>query len=371
MATKEKLFAQFTLMNYLQGSHGDRTVQEILEHVRNNTTWGRAQLERHGPFDLGLRNVQNWLKDIRESPEFGQQIEFREDPDNRRQYRYKSRGPVVGSRVMPVEEACTLLMAEKFLDAALPADFYDASLQDLFMTARNVLSKYEQIPQHARRRVKDYLKRIAIEQRGQTLIERIVPYDVLGVVSRAMLDGKCVEMRYSGEKRTVHPYGIVLKSPKIYLLGVDDQVMDKFWPAEVQPSQFLCARITDPALSERANHVPADFNADDFVERGGLDVETQDESGLSSRAFTLKLRIFDGASDNLLQDLEQFPLSKRQRLEIEEGSNHHILVAPGMRATYQLTQWIVGRLERVEVIAPTRFRESLAERIAAVHALYA
>ena len=46
MATKEKLFAQFTLMNYLQGSHGDRTVQEILEHVRNNTTWGRAQLER-------------------------------------------------------------------------------------------------------------------------------------------------------------------------------------------------------------------------------------------------------------------------------------------------------------------------------------
>ena len=352
MATKEKLFAQFTLMNYLQGSHGDRTVQEILEHVRDNTAWGSSQLARGGPTDLGLRNVQNWLKDIRESAEFGQQIEWQEDPNNRRQYRYKSRGPVIGNRVMPVEEACTLLMAEKFLDAALPADFYDASLQDLFRTARSALASYDKRPKHARRQVKGYLKRVAIEQRGQTLVEHGVPYDVLGVISRAILDGKCVDLRYWGKKRTLHPYGIVLKSPKIYLLAIDDHVMSKRRPADLVPTQFLCARITDASVSDRQNRVPDDFDADRFIDHTGLDVDSHHGSGLPAKGFTLRLRIVDAASDNLLQDLTEFPLSRKQSLTEEEGTDHYILSAPRMRATHQLTEWIVGRLDRVEVLAP-------------------
>jgi hypothetical protein len=370
MATKEKLFAQFTLMNYLQGSHGDRTVQEILEHVRDNTAWGRAQLERGGPTDLGLRNVQNWLKDIRESAEFGQQIEWQEDPNNRRQYRYRSRGPVIGKRIMPVEEACTLLMAEKFLDAALPADFYDASLQDLFRTAREVLSSYDKRPKHARKQVKGYLKRVAIEQRGQTLVEHGVPYDVLGVISRAILDGKCVNLSYWGEARIVHPYAIVLKSPKIYLLAVDDHIMGRRRPADLIPTQFLCARITDASVSKRANRAPEDFDADKFIAQVGLDVESHDESGLPATGFKLKLRIIDAASDNLLQDLKEFPLSKSQVLEKEQGTDNYILSAPGTRATHQLTEWIIGRLDRVEVLAPLKLRNYIAARIAAMHSLY-
>ena len=370
MATKEKLFAQFTLMNYLQGSHGDRTVQEILEHVRDNTTWGSSQLTRGGPTDLGLRNVQNWLKDIRESAEFGQQIEFQKDPGNRRQFRYRSRGPVIGQRVMPIEEACTLLMAEKFLDAALPADFYDASLQDLFRTAKSVLKSYDKRPKHVRKQVKSYLKRVAIEQRGQTLVEHGVPYDVLGVISRAILDGKCVDLRYWGDKRTVHPYAIVLKSPKIYLLAIDDHVMGKRRPSDLVPTQFLCARITDASVSERVNRVPDDFDADKFIQQVGLDVESHDESGLPASGFKLKLRVIDAKSDNLFRDLKEFPLSRNQELTKEKGTDNYILSAKGMRATHQLTEWIVGRLDRVEVLSPLSLRTYIAERIAAVHRLY-
>lgn len=370
MATKEMLFAQFTLMNYLQGSHGDRTVKEILEHVRDNTLWGRSQLERGGPADGGLRNVQNWLRDIRESDEFGQQIECDEDPANRRQFRYKSRFSVVGSRVMPVEEACTLLMAEKFLDAALPADFYDASLQDLFRTAKEVLSTHDKRPKHARKQVKGYLKRVAIEQRGQTLVEHGVPYDVLGVISRAILDGKCVNLSYWGQPRIMHPYAIVLKSPKIYLLAVDDSAMRRRGPSELVPAQFLCARITDASVSKRASRVPDDFDADKFIARVGLDVGSHDESGLPAKGFTLKLRVIDAESDNLLRDLTEFPLSKKQTLEEEEGTDNYILTAPGTRATHQLTEWIVGRLDRVEVVAPLKLRTYIADRIAAVNRLY-
>ena len=94
MAAKDRLFAQFTMLNYLRGSR-DRSVKEILSYLQENTEWGRKQLKA-GAGDLGLRNVQNWLTDIRESPEFATQIEYREDPQNRRQFLYSSTTPTVG-----------------------------------------------------------------------------------------------------------------------------------------------------------------------------------------------------------------------------------------------------------------------------------
>jgi hypothetical protein len=42
-----------------------------------------------------------------------------------------------------------------------------------------------------------------------------------------------------------------------------------------------------------------------------------------------------------------------------------------MRASHQLTEWIVGRLDRVEVLAPIKLRRYIAGQIAATHQLYA
>jgi hypothetical protein len=243
-AGKESLFAQFSLLNYLKGSRGHRTVREILSYLQNNTDWGRAQLVS-GPADKGLRNLQNWLRDIRESAEFGQQIDWQEDPDNRKQFRYRSRLPVIGNREMPIEEACTILMAEKLLDVLLPADFYDASLQDLFRSAKTVLEKYQKRPKNAKRLVSAYLKRIAIAQRGLGLVQRSIPYDALGLISKAMLDGRCVEVTYKGQQRVLHPYGIVLRGPKIYLLAVDDRSRSRSSEKELKPAHYFCVRMSN------------------------------------------------------------------------------------------------------------------------------
>jgi predicted DNA-binding transcriptional regulator YafY len=367
MAGKDKLFAQFTMLNFLKGSR-DRTVQEIHEHLQHNTKWGRAQL-RDGAGDLGLRNVQNWLKDIRTSPEFATQIVHRVDPHNRRQDLYSSTTPTVGKRIMPIEEACLVLMAEKFLQAAIPADFIDAALQDLFLAARARLKEHEKAPKQKRTRVREYLKRIAIEQRGQTLVERSVPYDVLGPLSRAILEGKRIECRYRDEKRELHPFGIVLRSPKIYLLAVDDYVLRRRRPEDVTPALFLCARIRDAKVSERTNLVPDDFNADTFIEHGGLDGDA-DDWGLGDRGFKLVLRVFDGDCDNLLSDLEEFPLSKDQEIIREEGTGHYLLSARRMRGTHQLIEWVMGRVERIEVVAPVALRHYIMERIDAMQVRY-
>jgi predicted DNA-binding transcriptional regulator YafY len=367
MAAKDKLYAQFTMLNYLHGSR-DRSVQEIHDHLLDNTDWGKAQL-KGGAEDLGLRNVQNWLKDIRISREFVKHIDYRVDPTNRRQHLYSSTAPTVGDRIMPIEEACLVLMAEKFLQAAIPADFFDASLQDLFLAARSRLKEHEKAPKQQRTRVRDYLKRIAIEQRGQTLVERNVPYDVLGPLSRAILEGKRIECRYRDDKRELHPYGIVLRSPKIYLLAVDDYVLRRRKAEDVTPALFLCARISDAQVSARPNLVPDAFSADSFIEKGGLDGDA-DDWGLGARGFKLVLRIFDGDCDNLLSDLEEFPLSQDQEIKMEEGTDDFILMARRMRGTHQLIEWIMGRLDRIEVVAPIALRDYIEEQIDAMKARY-
>jgi len=369
-AGKETLYAQFALLNYLDGSRDARTVKEVLTHLHNNTNWGKAQLDE-GPQDKGLRNLQNWLRDIRESAEFGRQLDWQIDPDNKKQFRYKSRLPVTGNTDMPIEEACTILMAEKLFDVLLPAEFYDASLQDLFRNAREVLEWYEREPKHARWKASAYLKRIAITQRGQDLVQRDIPYDVLGVVSRAMLDGKCVAVRYKAKKRLLHPYGLVLRGPKIYLLAVDDRSQAVVPAQDLRPAHFLCVRMDKAEVSEQNNKVPNDFDAARYIAGGGLEAESHEEAGLPARGFTLKLRIYAGASDNLLQDLEEFPLSRKQTIEKERRTRNHILTAPGIRASHQLTEWILGRLDRIEVLAPDKLRSYIVDRIDAMRKRYA
>jgi predicted DNA-binding transcriptional regulator YafY len=312
--------------------------------------------------------VQNWLKDICATPEFAAFIEQDVDPDDRRQNVYRSSAPTVGQRIMPVEEACLALMAEKFLQAAIPADFYDAALQDLFRAARARLAEYERLPRPNRKRVKDYIRRIAIESRGQVLVEQRVPYEVLGPLSRAVLEGRRVVCRYRAQPRELHPYGIVLRSPKIYLLAVDDHVLRKRRPEELTPALFLCSQIEDAEVSERPNLVPAGFNADAFVEEGGLDGDAADW-GLPSRRFTLELRIHLNET-NLLTDLEAFPLSPEQTLVKEKGTSNHLLTAPRMHGTHQLIEWILGRVEDIEVLAPSSLRTYIKQRLEATLARY-
>lgn len=201
------------------------------------------------------------------------------------------------------------MLAEKYLDAALPLKFYNGSLQDLFSKARSSLAHYEQRPRHARRVVKSYLESVAIVQRGQQLVQQSVPYEVLGVISKAIMDNRCVELLYKGRNRVVHPYGIVIREPKVYLLAVDDRGMAKRGAEGVEPIQYLCSRIDKATISRRSNSAPADFSADAFIATGGLENGFRQQLRLPGRSFTLKLRVYSGPGDSLLQDLGEYPLS--------------------------------------------------------------
>ena len=54
----------------------------------------------------------------------------------------------------------------------------------------------------------------------------------------------------------------------------------------------------------------------------------------------------------------------------EQGTDNYLLSAPRMRGTHQLIEWILGRVERVEVLAPSSLRGYIVERLEATLAQY-
>ena len=102
-----------------------------------------------------------------------------------------------------------------------------------------------------------------------------------------------------------------------------------------------------------------------------MEVEVPELTRLAKRGFTLKLRVYNG-NDNLRLDLEEFPLTlMKQTIEDEPGTNNFIVTAPGIRASHHLVDWILGRADRVEVLAPARLRSYVADRIEKMYRRYA
>lgn len=136
----------------------------------------------------------------------------------------------------------------------------------------------------------------------------------------------------------------------------------------VRPHQYLCNRIENARVSRQAHEVPDDFDANDYVRKGRLDVLAYADKGSVPRSFTLRLRIKQNG--NLIRDLREYPLSTNQRITSEADSKYYILEATGMRATHSLVEWVMGRLGSVEVLAPRSFRNHIKDQVAEMYQLY-
>jgi hypothetical protein len=334
------------------------------------------------------------LEDICDSTEFQKIIECTEDhedlahgksrktdepedkkPRKRREKLYQFVNKVSSEETMEIEEACCIAMAEKFLDIAMPADFYDASLHDLYCRARATIKRNEDRYGSNKRAVKSFVERIEIAPRGQylELIEEKVPYEVLNTIYSAILSKCCLKMQYRGSSKVIHPYAVIIREPKFYLLGVEDAVMRKVGPDSAEPRLHLCNCIEDAVVTtHRPNRAPADYSAADYVKSGKVDVPIWPADNKSERKFTLELVVYaHKENDKLLQDLEEFPLSKKQTINKEPGTENYLLTARDMRATHQLVEWIIGRMERVEVKAPEKLRSYVGDKINAMQQRYA
>ncbi len=371
-ATAERIFAQLAILEFLRASRSAKTTREIHSYLLDNTDWGKSQLgKRTG--DHGKQNMEKWIRNMHKSSEFCEEIKWEPDPENRKQHLYSAKiNPAKRKgKIMPIEEACFLGLAEKFLDVVLPTNI-DDSMRERFVEAKAKLRRFGESRDLKKQSVNAYINRIDAVPRGQDLYRNKVPYTVIAELSKAILEGKCVKFKYKGRSRfqTYHPYGIVIREPKIYFLGVNEEEMKSKGSKNCKIFQFLCNRIESPVVTSQFNRVPKEFKTQTFIRNGRMAVGVRELEELANRRFTLKLRFYNG-KDNLRLDLEEFPLTAlKQTIEDEPGTSNFVLTAPGMRASHQLVDWILGRMARVEVLEPARLRKYVADRIEEMHKRY-
>jgi hypothetical protein len=151
-----------------------------------------------------------------------------------------------------------------------------------------------------------------------------------------------------------------------------------------------CSRFKRLAATTLKNRVPDDFEVNRFIASGGLEIPlpleptgdpAADLPGHDQAGFLrtqVRFRVFRIHSDNLLQDLNDHPLSDRQKIEHEvagdtgpAGETTVVVTIPDMLISRSLVDWMVGRLDRLEVLEPHCLRDYLISRLEAMLGRYA
>lgn len=217
--------------------------------------------------------------------------------------------------------------------------------------------------------------RIAFTSRGKRLHQRCSDLTQrLALVTKAMLMNRCLTAQYNLRSRELHPYGLVIREPKIYVLATETPVEQADTPENTAPviKQYLLNRFTSLTMSDTHSSVPEDFSVKHYIDAGHMDVNIPKLVTELGQQFELVLRVNEQNNDALIRDLQDFSLDNQQRAFINtDAQNNCLLTVPNQAPTYALSEWILGRTDRVEVIAPAALRHYLLDRLQATSRMYA
>jgi len=376
------LDARLCLLAYLYRSSQARSIQQILHHLLTHSSWGHDQLAGHSR-DQGLRTVQLWLKQLRESSEFGGFVDAVPDPANRKRLLYQASGGPMIKAPMPIEEALLVALAEKHLKLVVPDELRATCLDAIFTQARKTISQYEVRLSRDQLAIGQYLKSVAVHPRGQELLPLKSNYTAFAVISSALLHKRCISMTYAGRQRLLHPCAIVVRSPKLYLIACEDACTlptlnsesiskpDSDSARKPKAYQFQCMQ----SISVRTKGSNVDgFDLQQFIDEQRLEVPLLPPPGTSAPGnMSLVLHVYSsptGPGDALIDDLRAYPLAIDQQLTLSGDQSFHVMSIDSIVPTESLVSWILGRHDRVEVVSPCWLRQLIRQRIAAMQRRY-
>lgn len=359
--TEERNYAKRMVLDKIRGSTNWITSSELKAYVERHCRWAE-----YGNKLARSRTIDNWLIELRREAEMNQEIEFYRLGKG---YRYRS-----GRHdKLSLETANLVLLAERLLQPFLPREHIESGLQSLFQAADAKLREYEKKCGRNGEAVGALLERITVDQRGQRLGGADASSQIVPVVTEAILKRKCIEAEYQGCKRRLHPYGLLFRDPKFYLLAVDDQVLRDAGGRidDLAPEKYQCSRFDHAEVSTVVNLVPPGFVLTSWMRENYKGVPIRDLGPLESGPMTLELRLFVNASSALVQDLRNHPISPTQRiLSAGEKNGQTRLVAKDVWPTVELMNWLLARGQVVEVLGPEFLRRRVAGEVVAMAKRY-
>ena len=120
-------------------------------------------------------------------------------------------------------------------------------------------------------------------------------------------------------------------------------------------SQFV-VKATNPILMPLRKIIPG---------YGGMDIAALQDASNDEEVDVI-LRVYSavaGQADNLIRDLQDSRLADNQVGPALDEDGHWQMCLPQTRITFQLIEWILGRGDRVEVLAPDTLREHIQQHL--------
>lgn len=248
---------------------------------------------------------------------------------------------------LSIPEALSLVLVSRYLRQALPATLAD-SLNKLFERAETTLEVQRQ------NGAAHWTDLVGVVLPSQPMLPPQIDAEVIQVVHRALIAREQFRGVYRNakgevEERLLHPLGIMVREPAVYLIAVVD--------GYEEPRMFAMHRFQSAQREFLPANYPQGFSLANYLEQQG-------NFGMGEW-ITLKARV----SQNLGMILEETPLGKGQRLsEPDEEGWRKLSVR--VRDNWQLKWWILAQGERIFITEPATFSEKIRATINSIQVRY-
>jgi len=254
---------------------------------------------------------------------------------------------------LPGMEPVTALafeMAESYLKPLLPKATLDL-IQPYFQRASEVLGK------QSGSLLRSWPSKIEVIERGPVLRTPIIKPEVQDTIYQALLNERAIKASYQPrESETIkdylmHPLGIVSRMGVLYLVC-------SLWNYK-DIKQFALHRFISAESSSEPYRNNPDFNLHAYTEE-------QHQFSYPTTKEPIHLKVL--FEKNIVKHLAETPLSEDQRLTLKEDDR--VLLEATIVETLELTWWLQGFGDNVEVLEPVKMREkfkSVAQTLAGIY----
>lgn len=363
---------RLAILDYLRTSKVHKSTDEILNHLVSSEYLGlgditngathlsppdsgsvRRTVQRDLNFLYGANDVLNeegdndfGLEAVRGN---GKSLLWSLDPYSTLAYDFEK---------MPTYLALSFAMTQKHLSDIMPKNTL-TEMERFFKNADIKLQKEaSKVSPQQFGRLKDSVE---FYQRGQRLQAANYDINVLDTIYRSILKGKQLTFMYRDKPYRVHPFGVVILLPKLYLVCKKHEDIEQ--PFEYR--NFLIHKISDIDVATQSSQIPDSFNLKNYLDEGNMDVFIKPND---KAQYKLVLRFNISSKNNLIADLAENPISDDQQL-LKVSDTHYELTA-NVKRTIQLKNWIMGLGRVATVVSPDIIRKDILSELNALLSNY-
>lgn len=305
---------------------------------------------QHEYKDIDEQNIKrNLQRDLKQLEQYG----ITESGDSPEGFKWSlaKDSMYLTAQLSPADALCFAII-EQFVQPVMP-NVLSPYLTRLFEKSKQLLSN---LSYH--NKLKTWLDKIYIENKGQPLIPAKIDNDVRCCVYDALLAENLLQIEYknkSGElsNATIQPFGLVVRAHIQYLIvqyvGYDDIRM------------LAMNRITSCENTHENFGYPTNFNLKEYVLKG--------TTGLAYSDSPIEFEgVFSGFAADIIKET---PIAENQKTSLcPSVSGDRLLVKASLTMNYDFEAWLLGLAHHVEVLKPASLRESIKEKLYAAANLY-